>query len=232
MILAIWGNIVTRRISFMLLWLGFISYAFFLAPPDDPHTAVLIGNLINMQLDGINPLIVALFNLMGIFPMLYGCLMFTDGRGQKLPAWLFAITSFAVGAFAILPYLAWRSPNPYFSGQKGWGLLIWESRLTGIVLLAGAIGLLYYGITQGNWADFVQQWQTSRFIHVMSLDFLMLCLVFPALLGDDMARRKLDNPQIFWAVSLFPLLGSLLYLCLRPSLPISSADSPVTISSD
>ncbi len=228
----IWGNIVTRRISFMLLWLGFTSYAFFLAPPDDPNTNVLIGNLINMQLDGVNPLVVALFNLMGIFPMLYGCLMFTDGRGQKLPAWLFAIASFAVGAFAILPYLAWRSPNPHFLGKKDWGLVIWESRLTGIVLLAGAIGLLYYGFTQGNWADFVQQWQTSRFIHVMSLDFLMLYLVFPALLGDDMARRKLDNPQIFWAVALCPLLGPLLYLCLRPSLPLSPAVSPVPIPSD
>jgi len=216
----------------MLLWLAFTSYAFFLAPPDDPNTVVLIGNLINMQLNAINPLVVALFNLMGIFPMLYGCLMFTDGRGQKLPAWLFVIASFAVGAFAILPYLAWRSPNPHFSGKKGWGLVIWESRLTGIVLLAGAIGLLYYGITQGNWADFVQQWQTSRFIHVMSLDFLMLCLVFPALLGDDMARRNFQNPKIFWAVALFPLLGSLLYLCCRPPLPILPETPMVEISGD
>lgn len=223
---------MTRRISFMLLWLGFTSYAFFLAPPDDPNTAVLIGNLINMQLDRVNPLVVALFNLMGIFPMLYGCLMFTDGRGQKLPAWLFSIASFAVGAFAILPYLAWRSPNPHFSGKKGWGLVIWESKLAGIVLLTGAIGLLYCGITQGNWADFVQQWHTSRFIHVMSLDFLMLCLVFPALLGDDMARRKLDNPKIFWAVTLLPLLGPLLYLCCRPPLVISPETTRVQTSID
>ncbi len=210
----------------MLLWFGFTSYAFLFAPPDDPSTATLISNLINMKLEGINPLVIALFNIMGIFPMLYGCLMFADGRGQKLPAWLFATASFAVGAFAILPYLAWRSPNPHFVGKKGWGLAVWESRITGIVLLSGAISLLYYGLSQGNWADFLQQWQTSRFIHVMSLDFCVLSLVFPALLGDDMARRNLHNPKIFWAVSLTPLLGSLVYVCLRPPLINSELTSP------
>jgi hypothetical protein len=212
---------MARKIGFMLLWLGFISYAFLFAPPDNPSTGNLINNLIAMNLEGINPLIVALFNLMGILPMLYGCLMFTDGRGQKLPAWLFALGSFAVGAFAILPYLAWRSPNPHFVGKKGWGLAVWESRITGVVLLGGAIALLAYGFTQGNWADFLQQWHTSRFINVMSLDFCILSLAFPALLRDDMARRNLDNPQIFWAVALLPLLGALLYICLRPPLPTS-----------
>ncbi len=210
---------MARKIGFMLLWLGFTSYAFLFAPPDDPNTATLISNLINMKLEGINPLVIALFNIMGIFPLLYGCLMFTDGRGQKLPAWLFVTASFGVGAFAILPYLAWRSPNPHFTGEKGWGLAVWESKITGIVLLSGAIALLFYGLTQGNWSDFIRQWQTSRFIHVMSLDFCILCLVFPALLGDDMARRNLYDSRIFWAVSLTPLLGSLVYVCLRPSLP-------------
>ena len=33
-----------------------------------------------------------------------------------------------------------------------------------------------------------------------------------------MARRGWKNPQVFWAVSLLPLLGSLAYLCLRPAL--------------
>ena len=31
-----------------------------------------------------------------------------------------------------------------------------------------------------------------------------------------MARRGLHNPQIFWAVSLVPLLGAVAYLTLRP----------------
>jgi len=78
--------------------------------------------------------------------------------------------------------------------------------------------LLTYGITQGNWADFVQQWQTSRFIHVMSLDFCLLCLLIPALLGDDMERRGLKDNGLFWAIALTPLLGTLAYLSTRTAL--------------
>jgi hypothetical protein len=57
------------------------------------------------------------------------------------------------------------------------------------------------------------------FIHVMSLDFCMLCLLFPALLADDMARRGMQNSTAFWAVTLVPLFGPLAYLCARPPLP-------------
>jgi len=78
---------------------------------------------------------------------------------------------------------------------------------------------VFFGISQGDWADFSQQWQTSRFIHVMSLDFCLLCLLFPALLKDDMQRRGITQPLVFWIVALIPLFGPLAYLSLRPSLP-------------
>jgi len=44
-------------------------------------------------------------------------------------------------------------------------------------------------LRNGDWENFVQQWQTSRFIHVMSLDFTFLPIV-SSTLGDDMARRS------------------------------------------
>ncbi|UBF28393.1 DUF2834 domain-containing protein [Kovacikia minuta CCNUW1] len=208
-----------RKVSFGLLWLGFVTYAFFLAPPTQPDTFDLIKNLSTGQIAGINPLIVALFNIMGILPLIYSAVLFMDGRGQKIRAWIFATASFAVGAFALLPYLALREPNPSFSGRKNWFIKLLDSRWFGIALAFGAIGLVVYGFSQGNWADFVQQWRTSRFIHVMSLDFCLLCLLFPSLLGDDMARRGLKDDRIFWAVSLVPLLGAVTYLSLRPPLP-------------
>jgi hypothetical protein len=31
----------------------------------------------------INPLIIALFNLMGILPLIYACILLVDGSGQK-----------------------------------------------------------------------------------------------------------------------------------------------------
>jgi len=208
----------SKKIGFWLLWLGFITYAFAIAPPDRPDTLELIINLSTGKWQGINPLIVSLFNLMGVFPFIYSCLLFIDGRGQKIPAWIFATLSMGVGAFALLPYLALRQPNPTFPGQKNAFIRLLDARLTGVVLSIVAIALVAYGLGQGDWTDFVQQWQTSRFIHVMSLDFCLLCGLFPALLGDDMARRGMNNSAIFWLTALIPLLGALIYLCVRPPL--------------
>lgn len=204
---------------FWILWASFIGYAFGFAPPERGDTFDLIQRLSSGQWDDINPAIVALFNLMGIWPMIYACLALVDGRRQPFPAWPFVAASFGVGAFALLPYLGLRVPNPSFAGEKSKLLSVVDSRWTGRAIAVGAIGLLLYGLTMGNWADFAAQWQISPFIQVMSLDFCLLCALVPALLGDDMARRGIDAKWIFWAVSLIPLVGIAVYLSLRPPLP-------------
>ncbi|QMS89356.1 DUF2834 domain-containing protein [Nostoc edaphicum CCNP1411] len=209
---------MVRKISFSLLWLGFTIYAFFLAPPEQPGTFELIKNLSTMQWEGVNPLVIALFNLMGIWPLIYSAVVLIDGRGQKIPAWLFAIASFAVGAFALLPYLAIREPNNQFIGKKNTLLKLLDSRMTGVVLTVATAILVTYGLRDGDWGNFVQQWQTNRFINVMSLDFCLLCILFPTLLRDDMARRGWKNPQFFWLIALIPLFGPLIYLSVRPPL--------------
>nr|WP_174783675.1 DUF2834 domain-containing protein [Dolichospermum sp. UHCC 0259] len=209
-----------RKITFGLLWLGFISYAFFFAPPEQPDTFELIKNLSTGNWQGINPLIISLFNIMGIWPFIYSAVIFFDGRGQKIPAWPFASASFALGAFALLPYLALREPNHKFIGEKNLFLKILDSRILGILLTIGAVVLLASSF-QGNWGDFVHQWQNSRFIHVMSLDFVMLSLLFPTLLGDDMTRRGWKDNQLFWLFTI-PLFGALIYLCVRPPVEIEN----------
>ncbi|MEL7035122.1 MAG: DUF2834 domain-containing protein [Cyanobacteria bacterium J06592_8] len=216
-----------RKIVFGCLWIGFGVYAFTFAPPDQPDTLNLIKDLSTGNWQEINPLIVALFNIMGIWPLIYSSILFVDGQGQKIPAWPFAIASFAVGAFAILPYLTFRQPNPHSCGSTNIFLKLLGSRITGLLLTLGTLTLIGYGLNGGDWSDFVQQWQTSRFIHVMSLDFCCLCLLFPALLSDDMARRGMKNPILFWTVALIPLLGPLLYLCVRSSLTDADQAQPL-----
>lgn len=223
-----------RRIVFWGLWIGVLLYAFLLAPPDQPDTLDLIKRLSTGDWQGINPLIVALFNIMGVWPLIYACVLLIDGKTQKLPAWPFVTASFAVGAFAILPYLALRQPHQPFTSEKSWLLKGLDSRITGVLIALGTLVLVTYGFTQGDWGDFARQWQTSRFIHVMSLDFCLLSLLFPTILGDDMAQRSLKNPAIFWAVALLPLLGPVIYLSLRPPLkPVThpSEMNPVTSGS-
>jgi hypothetical protein len=232
-----------NKLIFGLLWLGFVGYAFLLAPPDRANTLQLIIDLSTGKWQGINPAIVSLFNLMGILPAIYACLMLIDGKTQKLPAGLFCAASFAVGAFAILPYLALRVPNSSLerdscskrlcltagyrqrqrqpaSGIARRGIIkLVDSRWLGIALTIATIILLTYGIGQGDRIDFIQQWQTNRFIHVMSLDFCLLSLLLPVLIADDIERRNFSNPQLVKIISLIPLFGALYYLCVRPPLP-------------
>lgn len=223
------ADYMLRKVAFWLVWIGLIIYAFFLAPPDSPNTFKLIENLSTGHWQGINPLIVALFNVMGILPMIYGCFMFIDGINQKIPAWLFVSASFAVGAFALLPYLALRSPlsdisqapNQKASYQNNTLVKICDSRITGVVLTLIVVSLITYAFSAGEWSDFFQQWKSSRFIHVMSLDFCVLSLSVGALLGDDMARRGIKKSWIFWLTTLIPLFGPLIYLCWRPPLLIN-----------
>lgn len=215
---------MVKKIAFGLLWLGFVIYAFGFAPPDHPDTFEMIKNLCIGQWQGINPLVTALFYLMGIWPMIYSALLLIDGRGQKIPAWPFVAASFGVGIFAVLPYLALRQPHPRFFGQKHILLKLLDSRGYGILLTVATVILIAYGVTAGDWINFGQQWQTNRFIHVMSLDFCLLSLLFPTLLKDDMAHRGWENQQYFWLFAAFPLFGALIYLCVRPPLTEESSD--------
>ncbi len=206
------------KIGFASVWIAFSVYAFIFAPPNQPDTLDLIINLSSGNWDGINPLIISLFNVMGILPAIYACFLLFDGRGQKIKAFPFVAGSFGVGAFAILPYLALRQPNPKWEGEKNLLLKILDSRLTGLLLTLGTISLIASGLIFGNWADFLTQWQSDRTLHVMSLDFCLLCLLFPAVVKDDLKRRGIDNSGIFSIIAFVPLLGTLAYLCLRPPL--------------
>jgi hypothetical protein len=237
------------KIGFALLWLSFSLYAFAFSPPAQADTLDLIVRLSSGQWDGINPAIVALFNLMGIWPMVYACLALIDGIDQKIPAWPFVAGSFAVGAFALLPYLALRdgvreasqreafqrnraaSPenrNPTFNGPQSKLLSLLDSPWTGRALALGSVVLLGYGLLKGDWSDFAQQWQTNQFIHVMSLDFCMLSAVVSPLVKADMARRNFHNPALFWIAALIPLLGVVFYLSIRPPLESSVATAVST----
>lgn len=226
-----------RRIALGGLWLGLIVYAFGFAPPEQPDTAELILNLSTGQWRTVNPWIVSLFNVMGVWPVIYAALVLVDGKRQSFPAWPFVAGSFALGAFALLPYLVLRQAAPQLAGEgvmppvetpppkTSIMLGLSNSRWLGGGCAIAIIALLIYGLSQGNWADFVAQWHSSRFIHVMSLDFCLLCVLFPLLLKDDMAQRQLRSPALFWVVSLIPLLGPALYLTLRPPLAAEAQPS-------
>jgi len=209
---------MVRKIALWLVWVGFIAYILVLAPPLHlQETLTLLKNILTLQWVAINPIILSLFLIVGIWLLIYSSLLFIDGRMQWLPFWPFALASVGSGAIGLLPYLAMREPSQEFSGQKDAFLKLLDSHFFGVVLSLTTIGVLLYG-GFGDWEDFRQQFSSDRFIHGMSLAFVLFCLLFTTVLGDDLARRGLNNPQVFWVVAL-PLFGPLAYLCLRPPLP-------------
>jgi len=216
-----------RKIALWLIWAGFIAYVLFLAPPIHwQETLTLLRKILTLQWADINPIILSLFSLVGIWILIYSCVLFFDGRMQKIPFWPFALASVGTGVIGLTPYLALCETNQEFSGRKDAWLQLLDSRSTGIILTLSTIGLLAYGLLAGDWADFIQQFQSDRCINGMSLAFCLFCLLFPTTLGDDMARRGfLSNSQLFWVIALVPLFGPLVYLCWRPPLRETSAEA-------
>lgn len=218
-----------RSLLVSLIWIGFTAYILWLAPLDQPETLPIVRNLLMLRFSEVNAYLMAIFWMMGVWSLIYGCLMFADGRMQRLPAFLYFLVSNGLGIVGLAPYLALRRRSQTFYGQKDEWLQIMDSHWTGVGLSGLSIVLLGYALRCGDWQAFVHQWQTLPFVHLIALDFCLMAVLFPLspLLDDDMARRGLGHSPYFWAffwtIALLPLVGSLLYLCLRPPLPERSS---------
>jgi hypothetical protein len=212
-----------RRLALWLIWIGFVSYTIWLSPLDRSATWELGQKLITSQWHDINAYLLAIFGLMGVWPMIYACLMFADARRQPFRAWTYFLGSNFTGVICLLPYLLFRRRNTSFNGNKDWWLNLLDQRGTGRVLMAVTIGLISYALIAGDWQVFVQQFQTQAFTHLITLDFCLMGLIFPltTLLDDDLSRRGVYNHRLVWAIAVLPLFGPLLYLCWRPSLSVT-----------
>nr|GME11145.1 Taste receptor type 1 member 1 like [Ipomoea batatas] len=113
---------------------------------------------------------------------------------------------------------------------RRWPLNFLESKLTAGILLASGLGLIVYaGISTGDWKEFYQYFRQSRFIHAMSIDFVLLSAFAPFWVFNDMTTRKWYNKGSWLLpVSVVPFLGPALYLLLRPPVPAVQASSSLS----
>ncbi|MBE9175619.1 hypothetical protein IQ225_10455 [Synechocystis salina LEGE 06155] len=211
---------ILNRLALAGLWLALVIFAFAFAPPSDPQTLALIKALSLGQWQDINPVIIALFNLMGIWPMAYAAMLIGDRQGRKFPAWPFVAGSFFLGAFALLPYLVFWPPttqtnSPPSNSESSTMVKFWRSPWLGRVLLLLAIACGGGAGFLGDWGDYWQQLQTNQFIAVMSSDFLCLTLAFPLLMVQNLHRRQEVRFLPVTLIAMVPLFGALAYLSLR-----------------
>lgn len=215
---------MNRKISLWLLWVGFIAYIIFFAPPLHlENTIALLTNIITLRWSQVNPIILSLFSLVGIWILIYSSVLFFDGRMQSLPFYPFALASIVSGVIGLIPYLALRESNSSFSGKKDGFLNLLDSRGFAISLILTTVGLIAYAIFWGNGSDFTKQFMDDKFINGMSIAFCLFCLLFPtSILDDDIARRNWNRQQmqqLYLIIAIVPLIGPLVYLCLRPQMP-------------
>lgn len=209
--------LLLRRIALTVLLAADVLYAFYLAPKGDPPGNLFVTLALG-QGPARNPAIWGVFQLLGIVPLLYWALLFPDGRGQRVWAWPFALGMMAFGAFSLLPYLILRGDyEAAVPGKKNLAVRWFGCRPFAIFAAAALVALLLAIMVWGNLADYVSWFRRSNFVNVMTVDLVVLTLLFPTLLRDDMARRGVADDSTLGRVALgVPLLGPAYYLVRRP----------------
>lgn len=155
------------RLAAGVMWCALLGITLFTAPPGAPGTGELIKRLATAELEGINLSLFALFNLMGVWPVAMAVALRWDDRWWK---WPFLLLSFAVGAFALLPYLVlrpWLLPRREPESFVG-RLLSSRWVLRALVLATVVFGALFF---LGGLTEFAQLFRTQQFPYVMSFDF-------------------------------------------------------------
>ncbi|KZV20920.1 hypothetical protein F511_08834 [Dorcoceras hygrometricum] len=222
--------------SFLLFafWGGLMYYVFLLSPNQTPETdSYFLKKLLNLEGDDgfkMNEVIVALWYIMGLWPLVYSMLLLPTARSSrsKIPLWPFLVLSFFGGAYLLIPYFVlWRPPAPEVeeSETRRWPLNFLESKLTAGLTFTAGLAFIVYAILGGGdvWKEFYQYFRGSKFIHVTTIDFALLSAFAPFWVYNDMTARKWDDKSS-WLLRLSPIpfLGPALYLLLRPSLPVAS----------
>ena len=189
---------------FFLVWLLLIGYAVFLAPGGD--TDPVLSNIFSGNLGDIDPLVLAVFNSLGLFPMVFLTLLLLNDR-QKWPAWPFALLSFGIGAFSLLPYFAFgdRKPERKLRTPK-WLVRFLGSRFWLILLmLSWAVNSLT--LLQGfSLAAYRDAFFASGLVSVMTVDWFVLWGL------SVYAVHRFYSEAAYKALAWIPIIGPVLVL--------------------
>ena len=158
---------------FLLIWLLLIGYAVYIAPGTGANNPIF-PELFNGNIGDIDPLVFAVFNSLGIFPMVFLTILLLNDK-QRWPAWPFALLSFGIGAFALLPYYAFGiRPSDKKLRTPRWLVRFLRSRFWLIALIIMWVGN-WLTLLQGfSFADYVDYFFASSLVSVMTVDWFVL----------------------------------------------------------
>lgn len=189
----------------LLLWIGLLLQALWLAPPTRPDLWDWIWRISVGDWFGEDPSVIALFNMMGLWPTLFLVRLRRELLAGPVPALPFVVVSFFLGGFALLPYLIVRPLlKDRRQGEVGerFGDLLAAPVASGVLLVAAG-GLGAWAFVRGDVTVLLSMIRTDGFVSTMSLDFVCLWLAYGLL-----ALEKTDRP---WAVTALPLIGACIW---------------------
>jgi hypothetical protein len=198
------------------VWAGLLCYAFTLAPPNDAAvTHKLLAGSVSGSFSGIDPAVVAVWNLLGVVPLLYLSLLVPDGRRQRVLSWPFGLLMMVGGGFILVPWLLLRSEQPSATRPFRLGMRVVRSATYRWGIVVAIVGLCGYGLGAGSVSGFAKLFWQARLVHVMTLDLLLCAALLPYLIGklrrpDDVA----SEPSWARLLLLLPLLGPALWSAL------------------
>ncbi|MGX7594591.1 hypothetical protein ACWNS2_05070 [Planococcus plakortidis] len=160
------------RMAFLAIWLLMIAYAVFFAPSGSGGYE--FGPLLMGEWEGIDPLILAVFNSLGIFPLVFLTLLLPNDR-FSWPAWPFVFASFGVGAFSLLPYFAFGGKPPEKQRRgPNWLHRILRSKAW-LIFVAAISTINFLTVFRGfSPQAYVEAFQTSSLVSVMTIDWFVL----------------------------------------------------------
>jgi hypothetical protein len=186
-----------HRALYLSIFALLLGEALLFAPPQRPDQTEWVLRLITGDWSGEEASVVALFNLMGVWPLAMGALLAPRLRRSPVPLWPFVLGSMALGAFVLLPGLALGAGSGPVARWQTW----LGSRGFAAALLVAALGLMGWALVAGDPTAFARVWRTEQFVHVMSHDFVALWLT------SMVAAHELGEDR--WGWTAVPLLGAL-----------------------
>lgn len=199
-----------HRVAYALIFAVLLGEALLLSPPQRPDQSAWILRLVVGDWSGEEPSVVALFQLMGVWPMAMVGLLAGRLRRSPVPLWPFCVGSMALGGFVLLPGLLLGGEAKAPARWQGW----LGGRGLALGLSVAALGLVSWAVMAGSPGAFVEVWRTEQFVHVMAHDFVALWLTSVVVAHEQGERR--------WWWTAVPLFG---VLAIRLAEPLDVAEA-------
>ena len=204
------------RLLFLSIWLILVIYTVIFSSMKGVNSTEVIFKLLTFDFSSINPITVAIYNLMGIWPIIYLTMLYPDGKNKKVPSWPFLLASFLFGIFIILPYFVLRDYKNLNPPKSDRVIRILNHKVWLIILLVISLGIVNYGLLLGNFQDFLIHFQSNTFVHIMTIDFIALTFLSPFIIWIDSQRYLVDqHKNNIWILSFIPLIGTILYTIIK-----------------